>query len=103
MGLTVSEFVELAEYIQKHNSWENLYDAATSGVPVPKYYNVHMRIDTRDAEIWRIEFDTLTNSNDERVIFTDAQDNMKERIYEWLQTPANKKHCKKGKKKNGKS
>ena len=89
-GLTIEEFAELAKYIQEHNSWNNLYDSANSGCPVPKYYNVNMRIDTRDGQIWKIEFDTLINCKEEKVVFTDAKADMKGRIYKWLQTPANK-------------
>ena len=50
-----------------------------------------MRIDTRDGQIWKIEFDTLINCKEEKVTFTDAKADMKGRIYKWLQTPANKK------------
>lgn len=89
-GLTIEEFAELAKYIQEHNSWDNLYDNMNSGCPVPKYYNVNMRIDTRDGQIWKIEFDTLINCKEEKVVFTDAEADMKGRIYKWLQTPANK-------------
>ena len=89
-GLTIEEFAELAKYIQEHNSWNNLYDNVNSGCPVPKYYNVNMRIDTRDGQIWKIEFDTLINCKEEKVTFTDAKADMKGRIYKWLQTPANK-------------
>ena len=69
---------------------DNLFDNFNSGCPVPKYYNVNMRIDTRDGQIWKIEFDTLINCKEEKVTFTDAKGDMKGRIYKWLQTPANK-------------
>ena len=82
-GLNPKETLELIEYIQKNNSWQNMLDVSKRKRRLIKYYN--MSIDTRSGELWKISFRV---SGDEPVIFRDSP-TFKEDIYKYLDEPIN--------------
>lgn len=91
-GMTMEEFCELADYIQKNNSWENLYDTTKADRVVFKYYDLYS--DTRDGKIWGIKFRDITHGHevygDSVFIRTDSKIPFKEAVYKFLDTPISK-------------
>ena len=85
-GLYPEEVMELMNYIQENNSWDNMYDCHQKGRETPKYYT--MRVDTRTGTVWCVTFDNLifnkTNSNDGITFRTEQPYKLKEAIYEFL-------------------
>ena len=82
-GLTPDQVKELMDYIQKNNSWANMYECHENGRKTPKYYSMSMRMnaDTRDGTVWSITF----YSHDKDVTFRTGEGyNLLEKVYEFL-------------------
>lgn len=81
-GLYPDEVMDLMKYIQKNNSWQNMYDNYRKGKEIPKYYT--MRVDTRTGTVWSITFDHLIYDRCEKSFRTEQNYNFKKAIYEFL-------------------
>lgn len=85
-GLSPDEVKELIEYIKQNNSWENLYKCLKQGRRVPKYYTICF--DTRENDMWKIDFHQIIgdsyNIKDIVSFSTEAEYDLKTKIYEWL-------------------
>ena len=81
-GLYSEEVMELMNYIQKNNSWQNMLDCHNRHREIPKYYI--MRVDTRTGTVWSIEFDHLIYEKENKKFRTEQDYNFKDTVYEFL-------------------
>ena len=77
-GLKPNEVIELIEYIQKNNSWQNMSNVYKRKRHLIKYYD--MTVDSRSGEVWMISFRV---SGEDPIVFRDGP-NFKENIYKYL-------------------
>lgn len=88
-GMTKEEICDLVEYIQKNNSWENLYDTIQADRVVFKYYDLYT--DTRNGKIWGINFREITHGHEvygkSFFVRTSNTISFKEAVYKFLDTP----------------
>lgn len=88
MGLSSKDMMELMQYINKRNGWNNLYDNHQDNRKTPKY--VKFEMDTRDGDIWKVTFTQVcggngTDKNKAEFTFTSNDEgDFKENIYNWL-------------------
>lgn len=86
--MTLEEYIKLLQYIQKNNSWNEMYEVIeTRNRRAIKYVDASM--DTRDGSIWRIEFRSIVGHDD--ISFrVDTPEDLKA-IYRFLDEPCMKK------------
>lgn len=87
-GLTYVELVELLQYIEEHHSWKNMAENHfRNGTPSKTIKYVRFYFDTRGCDVWHVELDQITNSNEFTKTFrTEMGYNLKEEIYKYLKT-----------------
>jgi hypothetical protein len=84
-GLTPQELKDLLEYIQKNNSWDNMYEIISAHPKRKIIKYVRFSVDTRQGDIWCITFDNLIGAKENESTFRTEKDyNLKDKIYEWL-------------------
>ena len=89
--MTLEEYSKLLLYIQKNNSWNEMYEVIeTRNRRAIKYVDASM--DTRDGSIWRIEFRSVVG-HDDIAFRIDKPEDLKE-IYKFLDAPCIKKENK---------
>ena len=86
--MTLKDYAELLLYIQKNNSWQDMYEVIeTRNRRAIKCVDATM--DTRDGSIWRIGFRSIVGHDD--ISFrVDTPEDLKA-IYRFLDEPCMKK------------